>query len=70
MAGGVEQPASLDRKQRGATDRQLGAELFGREPGVRGRHGSRAAGVGAARKATHKKGEGAIHMRSREGLWE
>ena len=27
--------------QGGAADRQLGAELFGREPGVRGGHGSR-----------------------------
>jgi hypothetical protein len=48
MAAGLEQAAALDRKQRGAADRQLGAELLGGEPGVRGGHGSRAAGVGAA----------------------
>ena len=41
MAAGLEQAAALDRKQRGAADRQLGAELLGREPGVRGGHGSR-----------------------------
>ena len=41
MAAGLEQAAALDRKQRGAADRQLGAELLSREPGVRGGHGSR-----------------------------
>lgn len=41
MAAGLEQAAALDRKQRGTADRQLGAELLGREPGVRGGHGSR-----------------------------
>ena len=41
MTAGLEQAAALDRKQRGAADRQLGAELLGREPGVRGGHGSR-----------------------------
>lgn len=41
MTAGLEQAAALDRKQRGAADRQLGAELLGGEPGVRGGHGSR-----------------------------
>ena len=41
MAASLEQAAALDRKQRGAADRQLGAELLGGEPGVRGGHGSR-----------------------------
>ena len=40
MAAGLEQAAAFDRKQRGAADRQLGAELLGGEPGVRGGHGS------------------------------
>lgn len=52
MAASLEQAAALDRKQRGAADRQLGAELLGGEPGVRGGHGSRAAGAGAAGEAT------------------
>ena len=52
MAAGLEQAAALDRKQRGAADRQLGAELLGREPGVRGGHGSRGCRVGAAGEAT------------------
>ena len=39
MAASLEQAAALYRKQRGAADRQLGAELLGREPGVRGGHG-------------------------------
>jgi len=34
MATGLEQAAAFDRKQRGAADRQLGAEFLGREPGV------------------------------------
>lgn len=34
MAAGLEQAAALDRKQRGAADRQLGAELLGCKPGV------------------------------------
>ena len=33
MAAGIDQAAALDRKQGGAADRQLGAELLGREPG-------------------------------------
>jgi len=41
MAAGLKQAAALDRKQRGAADRQLGAELLGGEPGGRGGHGSR-----------------------------
>jgi hypothetical protein len=41
MAAGLEQAAALDRKQRVAADRQLGAELLEREPGVRGGRGSR-----------------------------
>ena len=40
MAAGLEQAAALDRKQRGAADRQLGAELLGGEPGVGVGHGS------------------------------
>lgn len=41
MAAGLEQAAAFDRKQRGAADRQLGAELLSGEPGIRGGHGSR-----------------------------
>ena len=41
MAAGLEQAPALNRKERGAADRQLGAELLGREPGVRGGHGRR-----------------------------
>jgi len=41
MAAGLEQATALDRKQRGAADRQLGAELLGGEPGIRGGDGSR-----------------------------
>ncbi len=35
MATGLKQVAAIDRKLRGAADRQLGAELLGRQPGVR-----------------------------------
>ena len=52
MAAGVEQPASLDRKQRGAIDRQLGAVLFGVSQGFEGDMAAGAAGVGAAGEAT------------------
>jgi hypothetical protein len=45
MTAGLEQAAALDRKQRGAADRQLGAELLGGEPGIRGGHGSRSCRV-------------------------
>ena len=41
VAAVLEQAAALDRKQRRAADHQLGAELLGREPGVRGGHGRR-----------------------------
>ena len=36
MAASLEQAAALDRKQRGAAYRQLGAELLSGEPGGRG----------------------------------
>jgi len=52
MAAGLEQAAALDRKQRGAADRQLGAELLGGEPGVEGDMAAGAAGVEAAGEAT------------------
>ena len=38
--------------ERGAADRQLGAELLGSEPGVRGGHGSRGCRGGAVGEAT------------------
>jgi len=53
MAAWLEQAAALDRKQRGAADRQLGAELLSREPGVGVGDGSGGCrGVGAAGEAT------------------
>ncbi len=39
MATRLEQAAALDRKQRGAADRQLAAELLGGQPGIGGGHG-------------------------------
>lgn len=39
MAARLEQAAALDRKQGGAADRQLAAELLGGQPGIWGGHG-------------------------------
>jgi len=57
MAPGLEQAAALDRKQRGAADRQLGAELLGLEPGVRGGHGSRGCRGGRGQRGRLPRGE-------------
>ena len=68
MAAGLEQAAALDRKQRGAADRQLGAELLGGEPGVRGGHGSRGCRGGGSG-GGYPGGIGHIPVRTMEGLW-
>ena len=52
MTAGLEQAAAFVRKQRGAADRQLGAELLSGEPGVRRGHGSRGCRGGTAGEAT------------------
>lgn len=39
MAAGLEKATALDRKQRGAADRQLAADLLGGQPGIGGGHG-------------------------------
>ena len=49
MTAWLEQAAAFDRKQRRAADHQLGAELLGGEPGVRGGHGSRGCRGGGQR---------------------
>ena len=48
MTDGLEQDVALDRRQRGAADRQLGEELLCGEPGVRGRHRSRGCPCGVS----------------------
>ena len=68
MAAGLEQAAALDRKQRRAADRQLGAELLGGEPGVRGGHGSRGCRGGGSG-GGYPGGIGHIPVRTMEGLW-
>jgi hypothetical protein len=52
MAAGLEQAAALDRKQRGAADRQLDAELFCGEPGLGLGMAAGAAGVREAVETT------------------
>jgi hypothetical protein len=66
MTAGLEQAAAFVRKQRGAADRQLGAELLSGEPGVRRVMAAGAAGVGQRGRLPRGR---PIPVRSMEGLW-